>query len=778
MSLFSVATLAGSVQADVEIQNLSGGEEYGAALSASDTHLAVGAPDCEVSRVYLYQRQGSSWAQSAVLQKDGGGCGFLASPRLFGAALDLDGNTLVVGAPGWGNTGAIFVYERTQPGNWDEVLAEGGSAGTRHRQGEAVAVSGDWIIAGSPIGQIIGPSEYVTFFQRVNGNWTESVSISRPSENANDFGRAVDLDGDVAVIGAVGDSTAWVLERTSGSQGSNWDAGNLVALETDEAGSPAGFGAAVAVESDLIAVTTSGSTTYLFRRGAKGWAQEARLDLPAGSNPGSASASSVAIAQDRVLVGVPEYNSSDDAGAVHAFEKVEDGWRYYGRYDTEGIPPTLGTSVATDGSHVFAGAPGENGAVMIYDACRDCDESGGCDTDEISQDPGLDCDGSGLLDSCELAEWGGADCDGDGVLDVCQLASGGYDCDGDGQIDTCAIANGEVTDCNRNSIPDSCDIAGGIVLDCDEDGLIDFCAIAQGIVPDCNENGVPDDCDLADGTVFDCNGDGVPDTCQPPTLEVVFIYDVSGSVDEGKGLCWLTTGAVDQLEDWRYIVSDLHGQIILDFYEDDWWWCTDVPDGGLAGLYGTQVPNYNGTISSADGIEDWADAAAVVADRHPWEGVYRVIVTMSDECPERGGDSNCDENDQLAIDNAVEVLNENNVSAITIVTDLNSSSMPIGLEALASQLAGQTGGVYIDDSEGTLTSGELAEILRDYAPEPSGCGTCLGDLDCNNQVDGADLTMLLATWGITSDPIGDLDEDCQVTGQDLTILLGHWGMCP
>ena len=502
------------------------------------------------------------------------------------------------------------------------------------------------------------------------------------------------------------------------------------------------------------------------------------MDLPEGSD--SSFSNSLAMANDQVLIGVPKYSSSNENGVVYAFEQHDDGWRYYGRYDSDSAPPTLGTGLATDGSFVFAGAPDDSGAVVIFDSCRDCDESGSCDSDEISQDPGLDCDGSGLLDSCEIADWGGDDCDGDGALDVCQLASGGYDCDGDGVIDICAIADGDVLDCNRNSIPDSCDIAAGTTPDCDEDGLIDFCTIAQGLVPDCNENERPDACDIADGTSSDCNGDGVPDSCQPPQLEVVFIYDVSGSGEDSKGLCELTRDAIEQLEDWGYIVSDLHGQIITDYYKGDWWGnCTDVPKGGLAGLYGTDVPNYNGTISGEKALEDWADMAAVVADQRPWEGVYRVIVTLSDECPEQGGQVECNEFDQDAIDNAVEVLNENNVSAITIVTEVDP--IPEGLVAMASQLAQGTDGVYVDDSQATLTSLELAEILKDFAPTPDDgtgtCGTCLGDLNCDNNVDGADLTILLGTWGITSDPVGDLDKDCQVTGADLTILLGNWGSC-
>jgi hypothetical protein len=57
-----------------------------------------------------------------------------------------------------------------------------------------------------------------------------------------------------------------------------------------------------------------------------------------------------------------------------------------------------------------------------------------------------------------------------------------------------------------------------------------------------------------------------------------------------------------------------------------------------------------------------------------------------------------------------------------------------------------------------------------------GGGTCVGDLNGDSVVDGADLTILLGSWG-TSDAVADLNEDGSVDGADLTLLLGAWGAC-
>ncbi|MBM4112744.1 MAG: hypothetical protein FJ253_05125 [Phycisphaerae bacterium] len=54
---------------------------------------------------------------------------------------------------------------------------------------------------------------------------------------------------------------------------------------------------------------------------------------------------------------------------------------------------------------------------------------------------------------------------------------------------------------------------------------------------------------------------------------------------------------------------------------------------------------------------------------------------------------------------------------------------------------------------------------------------CIGDLDSDDDVDGADLGDLLGAWGF-NDPAADLDGNGVVDGSDLGTLLGSWGPCP
>jgi hypothetical protein len=68
---------------------------------------------------------------------------------------------------------------------------------------------------------------------------------------------------------------------------------------------------------------------------------------------------------------------------------------------------------------------------------------------------------------------------------------------------------------------------------------------------------------------------------------------------------------------------------------------------------------------------------------------------------------------------------------------------------------------------------EARVVVRYRSP-----AACLGDLNSDRVINGADLGELLAQWGPCTACTGDLDQDGSVGGSDIAVLLGGWGQCP
>lgn len=80
----------------------------------------------------------------------------------------------------------------------------------------------------------------------------------------------------------------------------------------------------------------------------------------------------------------------------------------------------------------------------------------------------------------------------------------------------------------------------------------------------------------------------------------------------------------------------------------------------------------------------------------------------------------------------------------------------------------------VASADGTFIKVDLATDRRvrlDVMPDPN----CLADLSVDGIVDGADLGIVLGSWG--GDGLGDLNEDGMVDGADMGLVLAAWGAC-
>ena len=193
-------------EAKIQSLDLQKLDDFGAAVAINLNTIVVGAPNNQSKgAVYIFTHSGSTWTQSLRLA-DG------SNNSQFGAAVDINAGTLVVGAPVSNRT---FVYH--QNGNaWSlgQVFSGSGNFGT------AVSVNGDTLLVGAP-----GINE-VLVYHLLGSSWSQLTTWS--GTGGSGFGTAVDVSGDWAVVGApnVASNTgkAYVYGRT----GSVWSGTELV----------------------------------------------------------------------------------------------------------------------------------------------------------------------------------------------------------------------------------------------------------------------------------------------------------------------------------------------------------------------------------------------------------------------------------------------------------------------------------------------------------------------------------------------------------------------
>ena len=275
----------------------------------------------------------------------------------FGSALAIAGGQVLVAEPnGVRSPGAVYVYGK-QGASWAEAErlgAENPAAGDLF--GATIAASNDRLIVGALGGE--GGVAYV--FAREGDGWERvgrlSASDAAPSDS---FGATVAIAGDVALVAAAGaDSGRGAVYVFRGDGSGDWS--QVARIAAPEGTVPDDrFGEALAVDGGtaIVAATRADSgrgAVYLYS--GDEWGQAARIapdSLTANARFGSA----IAVGDDLVLVGAPGFNGF--RGAVYAYGSEEGSWDAMGRIPFEGTPQErFGTSIAIAGDMAWIGAPG------------------------------------------------------------------------------------------------------------------------------------------------------------------------------------------------------------------------------------------------------------------------------------------------------------------------------------------------------------------------------------------------------------------------------------
>ena len=350
---------------------LFGADFFGAAVAADGDYLMVGASGLPGRRgnsngaVYVYVRTLDGWAEQEILRVDNvTGC----CANTFGAALALEGDTLVVGNPeGSGDgDGSAFVYTRT--GNtWtqqQELVVDVEDNGVF---GNEVAISGDTIIIGSPR---FNEASRAFVFTLIGDRWEETQEIVTDSADIfSRFGETIDLDGDTLIIGdGMFFGSAHIYSRVDGQ----WIESQVLA--DDDAFIGEDFGRAVALDGDTMVITApnadirgtqSEGVALIYTRTNGTWTFQEELTNPDTAAPFGFGAD-VALDGDSLVVA-----QDDGVGAAHLYVRSGGNWTLATTFVGSDADDGFEMQVDIGDTEIVAGFPfsdGGTGLAFVFDS--------------------------------------------------------------------------------------------------------------------------------------------------------------------------------------------------------------------------------------------------------------------------------------------------------------------------------------------------------------------------------------------------------------------------
>jgi len=320
--------------------------DYSSELFINGDTIAVGAPDggdFSEGQLYLYRiGTGGLLFPPDIPENDGGH---------FARSVAVDGDTMVVGAiladqPGTIDvTGVAFVFFRRDNVWYLQQVIFAPDGQDADLFGMDVDVDGDTIVVGAPGSSPAGTQTGAAyFFTRSNDVWSYQDKVINPRSDNGYFGNAVALSGDTAVVGSpynlANEGQAWVYTRS----GSSWNYAATLSSTDAQGGTTDYFGWDVALEGDTIAVSNQGTdTVYAYTRPGSGWAstlEDARLEV-SGQTLGE-----VAVSGDTIVA---------LGNALYLFAEPAGGWSGT-RTPQQSLADASGLrSVALDGDRLVAG---------------------------------------------------------------------------------------------------------------------------------------------------------------------------------------------------------------------------------------------------------------------------------------------------------------------------------------------------------------------------------------------------------------------------------------
>ena len=220
-------------QAKLTAGDAAAGDRFGRSLSVSGDTAVVGAhldddAGSSSGSAYIFERDqggGGNWGQAAKLAAIDAAAG-----DQFGFSVSVSGDTAVVGAvfddDAGSGSGSAYIFERSGTVWTEQAKLTASDAAAFDQFGRSVSVSGDTAVVGAVFDDDNGTNSglaYV-FVRDAAGVWSQQAKLPASDGAAFDnFGSAVSVSGNTAVVGALNDGdagsssgSAYIFERDQG----------------------------------------------------------------------------------------------------------------------------------------------------------------------------------------------------------------------------------------------------------------------------------------------------------------------------------------------------------------------------------------------------------------------------------------------------------------------------------------------------------------------------------------------------------------------------------
>ncbi len=344
------------------------------AVSEGDVLVGVGSNVITPGAVYVFRREASGWTEAARLQASDAFRG-----DGFGTAIAVDASTMLVSAPSQNDgAGAVYVFERSDAGSWQErgLLPADGAPDTNF--GSSIALSGELAVVGAP-GQR-ARSRQVRYtgqgtahvFANSDGGWTSQGTLSAGDEGTG-FGTSVAIHGDHEVfVGAPAAGETGAAYAFRHHDGGWQEAGEL---QAPGIGPNDRFGSLIRISGNWALVSALGrgqgqGAVFTFQHDRQGeWSSVGHL-LSFDGFQQDGFGSAIAVADGEVWIGAPRAGGS--RGAAYAISgTVAGGWDAAAKLaGGEAMGDAFASAIAIDGDVAVVGVTGAHfgtGTATIYE---------------------------------------------------------------------------------------------------------------------------------------------------------------------------------------------------------------------------------------------------------------------------------------------------------------------------------------------------------------------------------------------------------------------------